>query len=355
MVTVTLENVTHVYVTGKIRTVAVRNVNLTFDHGGFYGILGPSGCGKTTLMRIIAGLIKPTQGRVLFDGNDVTGWPPKKRNVAMVFQFPVVYDMSVYDNIAFPLRNFGYGEDEIRRRVYEIAELMGIRDLLNANAVKLDAASRQKVAVARALVRDPTVFLFDEPLTNLDPLSRLELRSKLKELQRRVKTTMIYVTHDQAEVLTLADKIAVMNEGVVIQFDEPQRLYEYPKNTFVGYFIGNPGMNFFDCTLGDSYADCSDFKVQIGRELIEKVGVGGRVKLGIRPEFISVDKSGGDAKGKIVVREDLGTAVVLHVSIGSYTVKVKLPQTTLREGDEVYLVFPKEKIRIFDERGDLIA
>jgi ABC-type sugar transport system ATPase subunit len=356
MVTVVVDNVSHTY-TKPVVTVALVDINLEFKHGGLYALLGPSGCGKTTLMKIIAGLLKPTKGRVLFDDKDVTDWPPRKRNVAMVFQFPVVYEMNVYDNIAFPLRNYGYSESEIRKRVYEVAELMGLKDVLKLSASKLDPAGRQKVAVARALVREPSVFLFDEPLSNLDPLSRMELRVKIKELQRRVKTTMIYVTHDQAEALTLADYIAVMNEGRVMQFDTPQNLYEYPRNTFVGFFIGNPGMNFVNCELVEQGLKCSDILYPLSSREVEFLRkYGGEFVLGIRPEYIRVEVKQGLAKAKCSIREDLGTAVLLHLeTAGGVVVKAKLPPVTaVKEGDEVFIDFPREKVRIFTKSGELV-
>jgi len=356
VVNVLVDNVSHTY-TKPVVTVALVDVNLEFKHGGFYALLGPSGCGKTTLMKIIAGLLKPTKGRVLFDGTDVTDWPPRKRNVAMVFQFPVVYEMSVYDNIAFPLRNYGYSESYIKKKVYEVSELVGIKDILKTPASKLDPASRQKVAIARALVREPSVFLFDEPLSNLDPLSRMELRVKIKELQRTVKTTMIYVTHDQAEALTLADYIAVMNEGRVLQFDTPANLYEYPRNTFVGFFIGNPGMNFLNCELAEGGLKCSDVFYPLSTKEVEVLsGRGSEFVLGIRPEYIRVGRERGLFKAKCIVREELGTAVLLHLETpGGVLVKAKLPPTVdVREGEEVAVDFPREKVRVFTKSGDLI-
>lgn len=359
MVTVRLENITHIYDIGtKAETVAVRDVSLVFGHGGFYALLGPSGCGKTTLMKIISGLIKPTKGRVYFDDSDVTDLTPRQRNVAMVFQFPVVYDMSVYDNIAFPLRNFGYPEREVRKRVLEIAQLVGMEGLLKVNATKLDPATKQKVALARALVREPTVFLFDEPLSNLDPLSRMELRTKIKELQKKVKTTMVYVTHDQAEALTLADKIAVMNEGRVVQFDEPRNLFDKPASTFVGFFIGNPGMNFVECQLVENGLDCTAFKYTLPLQLVSRLKEHGeKFILGIRPEYIIASKSRiSSIAGKCVVVENLGSAVVLHVDVGGTLVKVKTQATDIAEGDTAYLYFPEDKVRIFKyPSGELVA
>lgn len=356
MVTVTIDNVSHTY-TKPVITVALIDINVEFKHGGFYALLGPSGCGKTTLMKIIAGLLKPTKGHVYFDGVDVTDWPPRKRNVAMVFQFPVVYEMNVYDNIAFPLRNYGYSEGEVRKRVLEIAELVGIRDILNVSASKLDPATKQKIAVARALVREPTVFLFDEPLSNLDPISRMELRTKIKELQKTVKTTMIYVTHDQAEALTLADYIAVMREGRIVQYDTPVNLYEYPKDTFVGFFIGNPGMNFISCTIEEDGLLCPGFKYTLEKRVLAQLAkMGKKATVGIRPEYVEVNRKQGLTKAKCIVREDLGANVLLHLEIpGGAIIKAKLHQSDVREGEEVFVDFIREKVRVFNESGTLIT
>lgn len=355
VVTVTIDNVSHTY-TKPVVTVALVDVNIEFKHGGFYALLGPSGCGKTTLMKIIAGLLKPTKGHIYFDGTDVTEWSPRKRNVAMVFQFPVVYEMNVYDNIAFPLRNYGYSEAEIRKRVLEIAELVGIKNILNMSASKLDPATKQKIAVARALVRDPTVFLFDEPLSNLDPISRMELRTKVKELQKAVKTTMIYVTHDQAEALTLADYIAVMKEGRVVQFDTPVNLYEYPKDTFVGYFIGNPGMNFISCTIEEDGLACPGFKYYLEQQVLAELSKWGKkAVIGVRPEYIEVNRKQGLTKGKCIVREDLGVNVLLHIELpGGTIIKSKLSRSDVQEGEEVFIDFIKEKVRVFNEKGNLV-
>ncbi|MEM1699918.1 MAG: ABC transporter ATP-binding protein [Desulfurococcaceae archaeon] len=352
MVTVTVDNVSHTY-TKPVITVALVDINIQFKHGGLYALLGPSGCGKTTLMKIIAGLMKPTKGRIYFDDADVTEWPPRRRNVAMVFQFPVVYDMSVYDNIAFPLRNYGYSESEIKKKVLEVAELVDIKDILRVNAIKLDPATRQKVAVARALVREPSVFLFDEPLSNLDPISRMELRSKIKELQKTVKTTMIYVTHDQAEALTLADYIAVMRDGKVVQFDTPANLYDYPKDTFVGYFIGNPGMNFIQCDIEEYGLKCSGFDYQLDKSIVDElIKYGNKATIGIRPEYVLVSRKSGIIRAKCILREDLGVNVLLHLELPDKSViKSKVPYTDVREGEEVYVDFVRDKVRIFSAKG----
>lgn len=360
MVTIRLEDITHIYVTGlRKRTLAVKDVNIVFPHATFCALLGPSGCGKTTLLRIIAGLIRQTKGNVYFDDNEVTPLTPRERNVAMVFQFPVLYKMNVFENIAFPLRCAKLPEDEVRRRVREAAELVGISDALNADPYTLDMSGRQKVVLARALVREPTVFLFDEPLTNLDPMGRLELRGKIKELQRVIKTTMIYVTHDQAEALTLADRIAVMDFGVIVQYDEPSVLYEHPKNEFVGYFIGNPGMNFIQGTLEGNFIDFGDFKYDVSDIANRLKEFGTEFKLGIRPEYVKISREPveGWFKGRCVVLEPLGTSTVLHIAIGGKEIKAKvftMDIKGIKEGDEIYIHFPKDKVHIYSKAGELL-
>ncbi|MEM3381313.1 MAG: ABC transporter ATP-binding protein [Nitrososphaerota archaeon] len=357
MVEIRLENITHIYVTGrKMQTIAVKDINLIFPHASFCALLGPSGCGKTTLMRIIAGLNIQTKGHVYFDDHEVSVLTPRERNVAMIFQFPVLYEMNVYENIAFPLRNVKVPENEVKRKVKEVAELVGISNILNVHPMTLDMGGRQKVVLARALVREPNVFLFDEPLTNLDPLGRLEMRSKIKELQKNIKTTMIYVTHDQAEALTLADKIAVMDFGVVIQYAEPTELYEYPRNEFVGFFIGNPGMNFISGTLEGNVLSFGEFKYDVS-DVAEKLKeYGTEFKLGIRAEYVEVSKKPNENffKGKCLVSEYLGASTLLDIKIGDKEIKAKLRSTDVKEGDEVYVNFPKQKVHIFSKNGNLL-
>ncbi len=358
MVEIRVENVTHIY-GDKIKTVALRDVSIVFPNGKIIGILGPSGCGKTTLLKIIAGLLKPTKGRIYFDNNDVTDWDPIKRNVAMVFQFPVAYDMTVYDNIAFPLKIRRYPKEEIDRRVKEVIEVLGIsKEILNTNARGADPSLRQKIAVARAIVREANVLLLDEPLTNLEPLVRVELKSKLKEIVQKIKITTLYVSHDQAEVLTLAEKVAVMNEGRIVQYDDTSILYEYPKNKFVGYFIGNPGMNYISCVLEEDFLDCKGFRYKLMPNEVEALRkVGKEFDLGIRPEHIKVSRDYGEVEGKVVVVEKLGTAMLYHIEISpNVTIIAKTYMSlNVREGDRIYMTLPREKIRIFSKDGERIV
>ncbi len=224
---------------------ALKELNMTWRDGAAYALLGPSGCGKTTLLNIASGLIRPTRGRIRFNGTDVTDLGAEARNIAQVFQFPVVYDtMTVRGNLAFPLRNRGVDESEIARRVNETLAMLGLEALADRTARRLTADQKQKISLGRGMVRpDVAAILFDEPLTVIDPLMKWELRSQLKLLHHRFGHTMIYVTHDQTEALTFADTVVVMFEGEVVQTGTPEELFERPRHTFVGYFIGSPGMN----------------------------------------------------------------------------------------------------------------
>src|SRR5215510_5558811 len=253
MARITLQDLRHSYYTDprKDEDWALKKLSLEWKDGGAYALLGPSGCGKTTLLNVISGLIKPTEGRILFDGRDVTDATPEQRNIAQVFQFPVIYDtMTVYNNLAFPLRNRRVPEAEVDKKVREIAEMLELGQQLNKRAAGLTADGKQKISLGRGLVRsDVAVIMFDEPLTVIDPHLKWVLRSKLKELHDRIRRTMIYVTHDQTEALTFANQVVVMKDGMVVQIGTPVDLFERPKHTFVGHFIGSPGMNVLPCVV----------------------------------------------------------------------------------------------------------
>ena len=272
---------------------ALKRLDLAWAEGSANALLGPSGCGKTTLLNIISGLLRPTEGSVWFDERDVTALAPDARNIAQVFQFPVVYDtMSVYDNLAFPLRNRGVAPAEVDRRVREIAALLDLAESLNDRAAGLTADGKQKISLGRGLVRaDVNAIMFDEPLTVIDPHLKWRLRSKLKELHQRLGTTMIYVTHDQTEALTFADQVIVMNDGVVVQSGTPVDLFERPQHTFVGHFIGSPGMNLLP-------AQVDGRTVRIGALAIDAgaangtLPAGARIEVGVRPEFVSFADAG---------------------------------------------------------------
>src|SRR5438445_3240576 len=229
---------------------ALKPVTMTWRQGGAYALLGPSGCGKTTLLNVISGIITPSRGKILFDGEDITPRSTQKRNIAQVFQFPVIYDtMTVGQNLAFPLKNRGVPKGEIDARVAQIARLLDLAPDLNRKATRLTADAKQKISLGRGLVRaDVAAILFDEPLTVIDPELKWQLRSKLKALHRDLDLTMIYVTHDQTEALTFADTVVVMHDGRVVQSGTPAELFDKPAHTFVGYFIGSPGMNSVPAT-----------------------------------------------------------------------------------------------------------
>jgi glycerol transport system ATP-binding protein len=292
---------------------ALKEVHHTFEDGGAYALLGPSGCGKTTLLNIISGLLHPSHGELLFDGRDVTDLSTQERNIAQVFQFPVVYDtMTVYDNLAFPLRNRGVPEADVDRRVRETLEMTGLADMAKRRARGLTADQKQKISLGRGLVRhDVNAILFDEPLTVIDPHMKWVLRSQLKQLHKRFGYTMVYVTHDQTEALTFADHVVVMYEGEVVQIGTPAELFERPRHTFVGYFIGSPGMNVLPVSVDGRSA-------KLGSQTIElpgapKMAGDGAVELGIRPEYVRLGAAGMPATIRKV--EDIGRHKVVRASL----------------------------------------
>lgn len=354
MASILLQNITKVF---DNKVVAVKDLTLEIPDKGLVSLLGPSGCGKTTTMRIISGLEEPTKGRVFFDGKDVTQVSPEERNVAMVFQFPVVYPgMTVYDNIAFPLVAHKVPKKEIKRRVEEVAEVFEISHLLTKDTYNLDAGIKQKIVLARAFVRKPNVYLLDEPLTNVDPSTRLELRTVLKRLQSNLGQTMVYVTHDQGEALTLADKIAVMNEGRVLQYDSPEEVYSNPRNTFVGYFIGNPGMNFLSCSLRAEGPVCVmqtrsfSYTLQgLSRDFLGSLEQR-EIIVGIRPENLEIffETREDCVPFEVVLSEPIGNRLVLHLRSGEDALKAKIPRTKVNIGQKVWVGFPLDSLKFFD-------
>ena len=294
MAQITLENLAHSYLPQPKTDAdwALKPMTMTWQDGGAYALLGSSGCGKSTLLNIISGLLVPSQGRILFGDRDVTALPTAERNIAQVFQFPVVYDtMSVRDNLAFPLKNRGMAADQIAARVAEVAEMIGMAGVLDRRAHGLTADAKQKISLGRGMVRqDVNAILFDEPLTVIDPHMKCELRTQLKDLHRRFGHTMIYVTHDQTEALTFADQVVVMYDGRVVQAGTPQALFEAPEHTFVGYFIGSPGMNLLEAQISGQTATIA------GTDITLNHGYGpltGRTQLGIRPEFARLTNGPG--------------------------------------------------------------
>ncbi len=335
---------------------ALKHIHTTWEDGGAYALLGPSGCGKTTLLNVISGLLTPSQGKVLYDGKDVTGLPPEKRNIAQVFQFPVLYDtMTVFNNLAFPLRNRGMGEDEVNQRVLEIAEILDLSPFLKKRAAGLAADAKQKISLGRGLVRrDVAAILFDEPLTVIDPHLKWHLRRKLKEIHEQMELTLIYVTHDQVEALTFADQVLVMYEGELVQSSTPQELFENPTHKFVGYFIGSPGMNFLSCTIEGHYARVDGADIMLNDETAAKgQKAGGKLELGIRPMYLEIYPGPVTDAIQTTVRsvEDQGSFKVLTISLNGHILRARLPEGQPVPGDEAWLKFPKKKIKLFaDER-----
>lgn len=345
MVLVELENIVKKF--GAV--VAVDNVSFSVNHGEFFVLLGPSGCGKTTTLRIIAGLEIPDSGRVLFDKRDVTNIPPRLRNVAMVFQSYAVWPhMKVYENIALPLKIKKLPREEIDRRVKQVAEMLNITHLLEKYPFQLSGGERQRVAVARALAAQPDVLLMDEPLSNIDALLRVQARAELKRLQRNLKITTIYVTHDQIEAMVLADRIAVMNKGRVMQIGTPDDVYKRPQNKFVAHFIGTPPMNFFEGFVIDEGVDVGFTKIPFRSVPIELLGR--RVTIGVRPSDIEIKpvENGIPLKGTIILIENLGDEYISHIDVGGVILRVQ-SRTRFHEGEEITIYLSRDKLHIFDE------
>ncbi|MWB76839.1 ATP-binding cassette domain-containing protein [Pseudooceanicola sp. 216_PA32_1] len=294
MARITLDNLAHSYMAkpGSEDDYALKELNHVWEDGAAYALLGASGCGKSTLLNIISGLLQPSQGRILFDDRDVTHAATAERNIAQVFQFPVVYDtMTVRDNLAFPLRNRGAKAEYVAQRVNEIARMIGMEEMLNRKARGLTADAKQKISLGRGMVReDVSALLFDEPLTVIDPHMKWELRTQLKGLHNQFGHTMIYVTHDQTEALTFADKVVVMHDGRVVQIGTPEELFETPEHTFVGYFIGSPGMNVIPARIEGNRAYVNGAFVELAQ------GYGaleGKVEIGVRPEYARLSQTEG--------------------------------------------------------------
>ena len=319
---------------------ALLPLKMTFEDGGAYALLGPSGCGKTTLLNIMSGLLMPSQGSVKFDGVDVTQASPQARNVAQVFQFPVIYDtMTVAENLGFPLRNRQVPKAQIHQRVGEIAEMLEMSGQLNQLAANLSADQKQKISLGRGLVRpDVSAVLFDEPLTVIDPLLKWQLRRKIKQIHHELKLTMIYVTHDQVEALTFAEQVVVMTRGRAVQVGTAAELFERPRHTFVGNFIGSPGMNFLNgvaCAGGLRVAD-TVLPWLPGQSLPP-----GAVKLGVRPEYVTLvaTQTPGALPMQVAQVQDVGTHLMLTARFAGQTVKARLSSDAARmaQGDIVWL------------------
>ena len=320
---------------GKITLKSVRksfgdvdvipSIDLGIEDGEFVVFVGPSGCGKSTLLRLIAGLEDTTSGTIEIDGADATSLPPAKRGLAMVFQSYALYPhMSVRKNIAFPLKMAGIDPAVIEQKVNNAAKVLNLTSYLDRRPGQLSGGQRQRVAIGRAIVREPAAFLFDEPLSNLDAALRVNMRQEISELHQSLKTTMIYVTHDQVEAMTLADKIVVLKDGMVQQIGSPMELYHNPANLFVAGFLGSPAMNFLDVDV----TAMNGSKVLVSNaalkpvEITAKVGgfsAGGKAKLGIRPQYLTPVDSGGMLQGRIALTERLGSETVVDLTLGDGT------------------------------------
>jgi glycerol transport system ATP-binding protein len=347
MAQITLSNLAHSYLPNpsKDADFALKQMDHVWQDGGAYALLGASGCGKTTLLNIISGLLRPSQGRVLFGDKDVTDAPTATRNIAQVFQFPVVYDtMTVRENLAFPLKNRGMASGEIQSRVSLIAQMIGMEATLDRKARGLTADAKQKISLGRGMVReDVNAILFDEPLTVIDPHMKWELRTQLKSLHREFGHTMIYVTHDQTEALTFADKVVVLHEGRVVQLGTPEELFERPEHTFVGYFIGSPGMNLLDAEVRGDLAIVSGHAVPLG------AGYGtptGRTQIGIRPEYAQMT-SGDGLPARIKRVEDVGRHRIIRADVAGSPINLILPEGQPVGAELSHVRFAPDKINVY--------
>ncbi len=339
--------------------VGADGVTLEIDDGEFVAFLGPSGCGKTTTLLMVAGIYKPTAGTIDFDGQIVNEVPPKDRHIGMVFQSYALYPhMSVFGNISYPLKIQKVNKSEMTERVQRVADMMGIGDLLDRKPGQLSGGQQQRVSLGRALVKEPELLLFDEPLSNLDARLRLTMRGELKRLQKDMGITSIYVTHDQVEAMTMADRIAVMSAGELQAFDKPDDLYERPKTLFVAGFVGNPPMNFMDVEVtrenGDFRARSATLDLTVSADRAEAAAAQqGTVILGVRPEDITIATgSAGDgaaAAGEALAVEPLGREDLVVVQVGTEELRLLVDNTMgVKIGDNVGLKFDKEKVQFFD-------
>jgi len=378
MTRISLDDVSKYYDAGE--TVANYRLNLDVADGEFIVLLGPSGCGKTTALRLVAGLEEPSEGAIYFDGERVDTESPSARNVAMVFQNYALYPhMSVQENIAYPLKIRGIPPDERDRRIEEVTELLHIEEQVGSKPSELSGGQRQRVALARAIVRKPSVFLLDEPLSNLDAKLRQEMRSELKRLQDELDVTTIYVTHNQEEAMSMAHRVAVMNEGTIRQVAPPEELYARPRTEWVARFIGSPPMNLFPGTRRDGSIHLGDAGTitldgvgggeQAGAETASQdlvqaderedagaVALEADVSLGVRPENLSVatepPASGNAIEGTVDTVEPLGEYTIVNVIVNGQLVNAKVPDTGVTRDDRVYLTF--DDAYLYDESGELI-
>ncbi len=328
---------------------ALKPVTMTWRQGGAYALLGPSGCGKTTLLNLISGIVTPSRGKILFDGTDVTKASTQKRNIAQVFQFPVIYDtMTVGQNLAFPLKNRGVAAAEITARVRQIADLLDLTPYLDRKATRLTADAKQKISLGRGLVRaDVAAVLFDEPLTVIDPELKWQLRSKLKALHRELDLTMIYVTHDQTEALTFADTVVVMHDGRVVQSGTPAELFDRPAHTFVGYFIGSPGMNIVPAQVSGREARIGGHTIALKRTY-NGLPRAAKIEIGVRPEFVDIAAPAPGLLSAHIERiDDLGRIRFARVRVGDAKLAARVPPGFSPSGDTAALLFNPVNVHVY--------
>ncbi len=361
MASVTLENVSKVY---DNKVTAIQNANLNIEDEEFIVLVGPSGCGKSTLLRMIAGLEDITSGKIYIGDRVVNDVPPKDRNIAMVFQNYALYPhMTVFENMAFGLKLRKFPKDEIEKRVNEAAELLGIKQFLDRKPKALSGGQRQRVAVGRAIVRQPQVFLFDEPLSNLDAKLRVQMRIEINKLHKRLKTTMIYVTHDQVEAMTMGDRIVVLKDGVIQQVAPPLELYNNPVNLFVAGFIGSPAMNFLTGTLqrnGALIFSTADFKLTLPQIWQKKLKDYNKreVILGIRPEHFSLYDQNQHTdyptlQAEIEVVEPMGSETFAYLKAGQTSITARFqPSEAVRINNKVTLALEPDKLHFFDPESE---
>ena len=343
---------------GKVK--AVDNLNLVVGDGEFVALLGPSGCGKTTILLMIAGIYKPSNGLIYFDERVINDVSPKDRKIGMVFQSYALYPhMTVFNNIAYPLKLKKVHRKEVKERVQKVADMMGIGELRDRKPAQLSGGQQQRVALARALIKEPEILLLDEPLSNLDARLRIMMRSELKRLQKDLGITTVFVTHDQLEALTMADKVAVVNSGCLQQFSNPDELYNHPKNLFVAGFIGSPPINFISVSLqksdGRFLLKNRDLQIELAKEIGSKAennSTSSEILLGIRPEHITINKKEG-IETEVYVVEPLGRDILVSVKLGKSMIKVfASPSFKANIGDRVRLNFNLDKIMLFDKKSE---
>ncbi len=360
MASVKLENVNKYY---NNQIHAVKNVQLEIDDKEFVVLVGPSGCGKSTLLRMIAGLEEISEGRIYIDGRIVNDVPPKDRDIAMVFQNYALYPhMTVFDNMAFGLKLRKFSKVEISKRVHQAAKLLSIEQFLNRKPKELSGGQRQRVAVGRAIVRQPKVFLFDEPLSNLDAKLRVQMRIEINKLHQRLKTTMIYVTHDQVEAMTMGDRIVVMRDGVIQQVDTPMNIYQNPVNLFVASFIGSPAMNFIEGELhrnGELYFKSDQFSLKLSGNIAEKIKSlqSEKMILGVRPEHFVLTETNqqpeSSFKAQVEVIEPMGAETYAYLKSGARTLVLRVSgNTPIKVGDTVNLSIDQEKLHLFNAQTE---